>query len=104
MKEINNKLYWELGNLREEAGKCKRMEIRVFQWAPVSPLRVTVRNDMSGREGQKMGTTALSVNFIITFGLWPVWNLHSPLVSEKSSQILPKSKNQIKRQEVSNPL
>lgn len=55
MKEKNHKLHWELGNLKEEVGKCKRVEIRGFQWAPVSPLRVIVGNDMPGREGRERG-------------------------------------------------
>lgn len=32
-KECNNKLYWKLRNLGEEAGKDKRVEIKVIQWS-----------------------------------------------------------------------
>lgn len=33
MKEINNKLHWQIKNVGEKAGKCKRMKIKVLQWA-----------------------------------------------------------------------
>ena len=55
MKEKNHKLHWELGNLKEEVGKCKRVQIRGFQRVPVSELRVIVGNDMPGREGRERG-------------------------------------------------
>lgn len=33
IKGYNNKLYWKLRNLGEEAGKHKRMKIKVIQWS-----------------------------------------------------------------------
>lgn len=48
-KECNNKLYWKLRNLGEEAGKDKRVEIKVIQWS----LHVTTEGHCEKQDAWK---------------------------------------------------